>query len=53
MFAVVVLASSVQASLGFGLGLIAAPVLLLIDAQLVPGPLMASGIVLTAAIAYR
>jgi hypothetical protein len=53
VFAVVALASSVQASVGFGLGLIAAPVLLLIDPQLVPGPLMASGIVLTVRVAYR
>ena len=53
MFALVVLGSSVQASIGFGLGLIAAPLLLLIDSQLVPGPLMASGILLTVRIAYR
>jgi uncharacterized membrane protein YfcA len=53
VFAVVVLGSSVQASLGFGLGLVAAPLLLLIDSRLVPGPLMASGIVLTLRVAYR
>ena len=53
VLAVVVLGSSVQASVGFGLGLIAAPLLLLIDSQLVPGPLMASGIVLTLRVAYR
>jgi uncharacterized membrane protein YfcA len=53
VFALVVLASLVQASIGFGLGLIAAPTLLLIDPQLVPGPLMASGIVLTARVAWR
>jgi uncharacterized membrane protein YfcA len=50
---VVVLGSSVQASLGFGLGLIAAPLLLMIDPRLVPGPLMASGIVLTVRVAHR
>ncbi|MDH3214132.1 MAG: hypothetical protein OEM05_16765, partial [Myxococcales bacterium] len=53
VFAVVAVGSSVQASVGFGLGLIAAPVLLLVDAQLVPGPLMASGIALTVLVAYR
>jgi len=53
VFAVVAVGSSVQASVGFGLGLIAAPVLLLVDSQLVPGPLMASGIVLTVLVAYR
>ena len=53
MFALVVFGSLVQASIGFGLGLIAAPLLLLIDSRLVPGPLMASGIVLTILVAYR
>ena len=53
VFAVVAVGSSVQASVGFGLGLIAAPILLLVDSRLVPGPLMASGIVLTVFVAYR
>ena len=53
VLAVIVLGSAVQAAVGFGLGLIAAPVLLLLHWQLVPGPLMAAGIVLTFLVAYR
>jgi len=40
-------AAALQASLGFGLGLLAAPLLILIHPALVPGPLIAGGIVLT------
>jgi uncharacterized membrane protein YfcA len=53
VFALVACGSSVQSSLGFGLGLIAAPLLLLIDARLVPGPLMAAGVLMTLLVAYR
>ena len=42
-----------QGAAGFGLGLIAAPILLLLDPRWVPGPLMAAGIGLTVLVAYR
>ncbi len=42
-----------QGSLGFGLGLLAAPSLVLIDPALVPGPLLAMGVPLTMLIAWR
>jgi len=53
VFALVAIGSCVQASVGFGLGLIAAPLLFLIFPPLVPGPLMASSIALTLLIAFR
>lgn len=43
----------VQGSVGFGLNLIAAPVLLLIDEALVPGPSLAAAAVLTLLISLR
>lgn len=46
-------AAAIQSGLGFGLALIAAPVLLLIHEPLVPGPLIASGLVLTGLVAHR
>jgi len=53
VFALVAIGSCVQAAVGFGLGLIAAPLLFLIYPPLVPGPLMASSLALTLLIAYR
>jgi len=50
---VVVLGSAVQATVGFGLALIAAPVLMLIHPAFVPGPLMAAALVLVLLMAYR
>ncbi len=52
-FAVVLFGSAVQGAAGFGLGLIAAPILLLLDPRWVPGPLMAAGFGLTILVAYR
>ena len=52
-FALVAIGSCVQASVGFGLGLISAPFLFLIYPPLVPGPLMASSVALTLLIAIR
>lgn len=43
----------VQGSVGFGLGLVAAPVLALVEPGLVPGPLLVSITVLTALVAVR
>ena len=51
--AVVALGSAVQATVGFGLALIAAPVLLLIYPAFVPGPLIASGVVMVFLVAHR
>jgi uncharacterized protein len=51
--AIVGVASCVQASLGFGLGLLAAPVLALVDDRLVPGPLLIIALVLTLLVALR
>ena len=52
-FAIVLVGSAVQGAVGFGLGLIAAPVLLLLDPRWVPGPVLASGVTLTILVAYR
>ncbi|HSF14641.1 MAG TPA: sulfite exporter TauE/SafE family protein [Vicinamibacteria bacterium] len=51
--AVVFLGASLQGSVGFGLGMLAAPLLVLIDPGLVPGPLLAVALVLTTLIARR
>jgi uncharacterized membrane protein YfcA len=52
IFVIVATASALQASLGFGLGLLAAPLLVLIHPAFIPGPLIAAGIVLTLRVAY-
>lgn len=52
-FVAVFVGSAVQGAAGFGLGLIAAPILLLLDPRWVPGPVMASGVALTVLVAYR
>lgn len=49
----VLIGSVVQGSVGFGLALVAAPVLFLIDPRLVPGPLIFASIGLTSLTAYR
>jgi uncharacterized membrane protein YfcA len=50
---IVAVGACIQGSLGFGLGLIAAPVLALIDEDFVPGPLLFVGVVLTIIVAAR
>jgi len=50
---VVTAGSVVQGSVGFGLGILAAPVLLLIEPTLVPGPLLLAALVLTLLLAGR
>ena len=52
-FAVVVVGSCVQGTLGFGLGLIAAPVLAFIDRDFVPAPVLMLALVLTITVANR
>jgi uncharacterized protein len=51
--AVVAVGSCVQASVGFGAGLIAAPLLSLVDTDLVPGPLILAIVPLTLLVARR
>jgi len=51
--AIVAVASAVQASIGFGLALVAAPLLVLLDRAYVPGPLIATGLALGVAMAWR
>jgi uncharacterized protein len=55
--AVVVIASTagacIQGSVGFGLGMVAAPVLAIVDPGLVPGPLVAASIPLTLGVLVR
>lgn len=50
---VVTLCAAVQGTIGFGLALLAAPLLTFIDARLVPGPLLCAGLVLTAMMTAR
>lgn len=52
-FGITALGAMVQAAVGFGLALIAAPVLLLLYGPFVPGPLMAASTVLTLLVAHR
>lgn len=42
-----------QGSIGFGLGLLSAPILALVDPRFVPGPLIAVGVVLTFGVLHR
>lgn len=51
--AVVTMGAAIQSVAGFGLAMLAAPLLLLVHPPLVPGPLMASSLVLTALVARR
>ena len=50
---VVALGALLQGSVGIGLGMLAAPLLLLIDVTFVPGPLLCSALVLTVFLAHR
>ncbi len=45
--------AAVQGSVGFGLNLLAAPLLVLIDARLVPGPVLVAAIALVAVMSWR
>lgn len=45
--------ATVQGSIGFGLNVIAAPILTLVDTQLVPGPALAAAFMLTVLLAIR
>lgn len=50
---VVGLGAIVQGSIGFGVNVVAGPVLVLIDPELVPGPALVIAFVLTVLVAYR
>ncbi|MCP5118561.1 MAG: TSUP family transporter, partial [bacterium] len=50
---VVLLGSVIQGSVGFGLGILAAPLLLLINPILIPAPLLSAALVLTLLVARR
>ena len=50
---VVVLGCVLQGAVGFGSGLIAVPLLVLLDSRLVPGPLIAAGVALSALVLWR
>src|SRR5947207_3095644 len=50
---VVALSAWIQASVGFGYALVSAPLLALVSPQLVPGPIMVSSFVLSAATGWR
>lgn len=52
-FAVVVLAAVVQASAGLGFGVVAAPILAIIDPVMVPGPLLVLALGLSVLVAWR
>ena len=52
-FVTMTVASAVQGSVGFGLNLLAAPILALIDPAFVPGPALAAGLVQTSIMARR
>jgi uncharacterized membrane protein YfcA len=45
--------SALQGSVGFGLGMLAAPLLVLIDPKFVPGPLLSAALLLTLLVASR
>jgi uncharacterized protein len=51
--AVVTIGAAVQGSIGFGLAVVSAPVLLLIDPVFVPGPLLLAAMLLVMLIAHR
>jgi uncharacterized membrane protein YfcA len=49
----VAIGATLQGSIGFGLGMFAAPFLILIDQRLVPGPLLFTSIALTVLLTHR
>ena len=51
--ATVLVGSTLQGSVGFGMGLLASPVLMLIDPRFVPAPVLLATLVLTSLLAFR
>ncbi|MHB1219069.1 MAG: TSUP family transporter [Alphaproteobacteria bacterium] len=52
-FTIMAAASVIQATVGMGLALIAVPLLALVEPRFIPGPMLAAGLVVTVAMAYR
>lgn len=50
---IVAIGTSIQATIGFGLAMISAPLLILVNRVLVPGPLIAAALVLVLWMAYK
>jgi len=50
---VVAVGAMIQGSLGFGLGLVSAPALALIDATFIPGPLLLVGVAVMLTVFFR
>ncbi|MDC0598451.1 sulfite exporter TauE/SafE family protein [Gammaproteobacteria bacterium] len=50
---IVAIGTSIQAAIGFGLAMIAAPLLILVDRAFVPAPLIAAALVLVICMAYK
>ena len=50
---VVLIGAAIQGSVGFGLGILAAPILFLINPVLIPAPLLSAAVVLTLLTARR
>src|SRR5512135_2509214 len=53
VFVVVTATAALQGAAGYGLNVIAAPLLMLVDPGLVPGPMMVAAFVLTALMIWR
>lgn len=51
--AVMLAGATVQGSIGFGMGLLVAPILALIEPRFAPGPILMNGVTLTALVAWR
>jgi hypothetical protein len=51
--AIVAAGAAVQGSIGFGLGIVGAPLLALLDPRLVPGPVLLAALLLTGLVAWR
>jgi uncharacterized membrane protein YfcA len=50
---VIAIGAAVQGGVGFGMNLIAAPILAVLDPDLVPGPAIVAAVILTVLVAYR
>ena len=50
---IVAVGATLQGSVGFGLGMVSAPLLILIDPRFVPAPLLCASVVLTLPLAHR
>lgn len=51
--AIIALGAAIQGSVGFGLGVVGAPILILLDPRLVPGPILLDALLLTVLVTVR